>query len=51
MENGICARVYQLENGEYHGKMIDGKKQGYGVYKFTDGRIYKGNYVDDLRSG
>lgn len=30
--------------------MLD-KKHGYGIYTWGDGHTYKGNYVEDFRSG
>lgn len=27
------------------------KKEGYGVFTWADGRVYKGKYVNDLREG
>ena len=27
------------------------KKHGYGVFKYVDGRIYKGNYIDGAQDG
>lgn len=30
---------------------MEDKKQGYGVFTWADGNIYKGHYVNDLREG
>jgi len=48
-------------NGEYHitwrngeefeGKCIDGKRHGYGKFRFHDGSIYRGDWFQDKRQG
>jgi hypothetical protein len=42
--------VYQ--NGDrYEGNWRRGKKQGFGEQHYSDGKIYKGEWVDDLKVG
>jgi hypothetical protein len=38
-------------NGTYKGEMKDGKKEGYGIYYYTDGDIYEGEWKNDLPDG
>lgn len=35
----------------YHGELVDGKKEGYGVFNYQDGRKFEGNYVHDIPNG
>jgi hypothetical protein len=30
---------------------VSDKKCGYGVYEWSSGNVYKGNFFDDLRNG
>ncbi|MBO7507802.1 MAG: hypothetical protein J6T67_10535 [Paludibacteraceae bacterium] len=46
--------VYIIEynrNWGFDGKVVNGKKEGYGVYNYQDGRKYVGNFVDDKPDG
>jgi hypothetical protein len=41
-----------FSDGSYEGKINRaGLKDGYGIYRWIDGSIYKGKYQDDLRHG
>ena len=40
-----------LNQAQYIGDIIDGKKQGKGKLIFTDGSYYEGNFKDDLFNG
>jgi len=35
----------------FDGKIVNGKKEGYGVFNYQDGRRYVGNYVNDRPDG
>lgn len=42
----------RYRNGEtYTGDFKEGKKDGFGIYKWTDGSCYEGWYVDDKKEG
>lgn len=41
-----AARCTYGPNESYVGQFSDGKKNGYGEYKFRDGHIYKGEWKD-----
>jgi hypothetical protein len=43
--------ILKTHNGVYEGNFLDGKKNGYGTYKFLDGSVYEGNWVDNVMSG
>jgi hypothetical protein len=30
---------------------VSDKKEGYGVFMWADGNVYKGHYINDLREG
>eukprot|EP00918_Siedleckia_nematoides_P073284 GHVU01159957.1.p1 GENE.GHVU01159957.1~~GHVU01159957.1.p1 ORF type:complete len:625 (+),score=154.53 GHVU01159957.1:1379-3253(+) len=40
-----------FNDGEYQGELVDGKQEGYGVYKWKDGRVYEGEWRDGERTG
>jgi hypothetical protein len=42
---------YQYENGYYDGFWLDGMKNGYGLYSWTDIGDYIGNWVNDQMDG
>ena len=31
--------------------MKDGNRHGYGKYTYTDGSLYEGNWIDDMKHG
>jgi hypothetical protein len=35
----------------YEGGLYDGKRQGYGVYRYADGKVYEGDWHDNLQQG
>ena len=37
--------------GVYEGELLNGKANGYGTFTWNNGDFYKGNWVDDLRTG
>ena len=39
------------KRNEYQGKIINGKKNGFGKMNYGNGDIYEGNWKDDLRDG
>lgn len=43
----IKIKMIKLIKGEY----VDGKKNGYGVYAYSDGRKYQGAWLDDKITG
>jgi len=41
-----------FSDGSYQGKVNrDGKKHGFGIYRWMDGSIYEGDYQNDVRHG
>ena len=41
-----------FSDGSYEGQINkDGEKHGSGIYRWIDGSIYEGNYLNDLRHG
>ena len=40
-----------MEDGIYFGQIKDSKRHGEGEFKFNDGRIYKGTWLNDLQNG
>ncbi|MCZ6594758.1 MAG: hypothetical protein O6943_07580 [Bacteroidetes bacterium] len=42
---------YEYDNGHYYGFWKNGKKDGYGLYKWTDTGKYIGNWDNDMMSG
>lgn len=48
--NPVYIIEYNYDWG-YHGEMVDGKKEGPGVFNYQDGRKYVGNYVNDKPEG
>lgn len=36
---------------EYEGDFVNGKKHGVGTEKFPDGRVYEGEFFEDLKEG
>lgn len=35
----------------YFGELLDGKRHGKGVMKYKSGRVYEGDWINDLRHG
>lgn len=40
--------VYEKGNEEYNGHWEEDKMSGYGVYKYTSGAVYSGEWLDNL---
>ena len=36
---------------KYNGDYVEGKRQGYGVYKYVNGDVYEGSWVNGMREG
>jgi hypothetical protein len=36
-------------NNEYVGEWANGKRNGYGVYQYASGAVYKGEWVDNMK--
>ncbi len=34
---------------QYEGDYVEGNKHGMGIYKWADGRIYEGQFINDKR--
>jgi hypothetical protein len=49
--NGKGIMINLLDNSEYNGDVIKGKKEGKGILKFKDGTIYEGDFKDDNFNG
>ena len=47
--NGWGTREY--DNGKYEGFWVNGKRQGYGLYDWTDAGNYIGNWTDNKMTG
>ena len=41
----------EMEDGKFRGNMINGKREGYGVFYYNDGSQYWGNWLNGKRSG
>jgi hypothetical protein len=37
----------KYDNGIYEGELLDGKKHGYGIYKWESGSKYEGQWRDN----
>jgi radial spoke head protein 1 len=37
--------------GVYEGQFVNGRKQGYGIYKYNNGLRYEGEYKNNVRQG
>lgn len=50
---GVLLRIYEDDNiyKEYIGHWVNGKKQGFGGFWFTDGGYYEGNFSQGKRHG
>ena len=35
---------------KFNGKVINGKKEGYGTYRFANGEIFRGTFMNDLKT-
>jgi hypothetical protein len=51
LKNSENFRTKTHEKAIYKGEMIDHKRDGYGIMKYTSGRLYEGHWLDDLRDG
>lgn len=40
-----------FKNGESFEGTVKGGKQGMGIYRYSNGNIYNGNWKDDLKNG
>jgi hypothetical protein len=36
---------------KYEGSFVDNKKEGYGIYTWKSGHLYKGHYKANMRHG
>ena len=51
-DNNLNVRVIKrYDNGIYEGEFKNGKKEGYGIYKYNTGDIYEGEFKNDLKDG
>ena len=48
-----CDNIEKItySDSEYEGQMKNGKRNGKGIMKWTDGEIYEGEFKDDFRQG
>lgn len=44
-------KLYLKNQSEYEGEFKNDQFCGFGIYKFFDGKIYKGNWKDDIMDG
>jgi hypothetical protein len=49
--NGKGKIINLFDGSEYEGDIVQGKKEGKGILKFTDGTIYEGDFKDDNFNG
>ena len=49
-KNGSC-RVFYPDKAIYEGKLIDGIKEGYGRYTWSNGDYYEGNWKNNRFEG
>ena len=47
---GVRERRRAME-GEFHGRVKDGKMHGYGICAYSDGSTYQGDFRDGLKCG
>ena len=47
----ISTRKASIRFDEYQGDRVDGKKEGKGIYKFSNGDVYYGDWRDDQMDG
>lgn len=40
-----------FDGNEYDGEFLDGKRDGYGVYKWVSGQLYEGSFKNDKMNG
>ncbi|MCP4371514.1 MAG: hypothetical protein GY797_25845 [Deltaproteobacteria bacterium] len=54
-QNAIAAndkrQVIKYKDGKYEGKLRDGKRDGYGVFTWSDGTKYEGEWRNDKKDG
>ena len=43
--------MYYKGNSVYEGEWEGDKKQGKGVFKYADGKVYEGKFVNDVACG
>jgi hypothetical protein len=43
--------VIKLKNGDYEGEWLNVKIDGYGIYTWTSGKHYEGNWLDGRSNG
>ena len=43
--------IKKYDEAQYEGDIINGKREGFGILKYNNGRIYEGNWVNDRREG
>lgn len=46
-KNGFGRYVNPSLGMEYRGKYVDDMRQGYGEMKYSDGRVYRGEWLND----
>lgn len=44
-------KLVEYRNGYYQGDLINGKKDGKGIYYFDTGQVYIGNWKQDFMEG
>jgi hypothetical protein len=40
-----------MDGSKFEGEYINGLKQGEGVFKFKDGNVYEGHFVENMIEG
>lgn len=57
LQQGLGLHIWNDKNelkalkNRYLGEWVKGKKNGYGIFFYSNGTIYEGEWVEDLKSG
>lgn len=49
--NGMRWQEIRFSNGFYEGEIVNGKLNGYGIYKYTNGDTYEGQFKNGVKEG
>ncbi|EGR28566.1 radial spoke head protein, putative [Ichthyophthirius multifiliis] len=51
IKKGIEQRYFFQEKGLYKGEFLNGKMNGFGIFKYANGNVYEGQWKDNLFQG